>query len=129
MVKKVHVAVGVLKNSQGEILIAKRADHQHQGGLWEFLGGKVEEGETVLDALIREFQEEVGITIETAEPLLVKHHDYGDKHVTLDVWVSTCYDGEACGKESQPIAWVPIADLKDYAFPEANQEIINQLLK
>ena len=127
MTKKIHVAVGVVKNPQGEILIAKRADHQHQGGLWEFPGGKVEQGESVFDALVREFQEEVGITIQQAEPLLVKHHDYGDKHVTLDVWVSAYYSGEACGKESQPIAWVPIQDLKNYTFPEANKEIIEKL--
>ena len=56
--KQIHVAVGVIYNSQGQILIARRHDDAHQGGLWEFPGGKVEQGETVCDALARELHEE-----------------------------------------------------------------------
>lgn len=126
--KKVHVAVGVVFNSAGEILLSKRAQHLHQGGLWEFPGGKVEQGETVFDALVREFQEEVSITIEQAEPLLMIEHDYGDKHVVLDVWKSASFSGVAKSNENQLIEWVKPDQLCQFTFPEANKAIIAHLL-
>ena len=70
-----HVAVGVIVNEQQEILIAKRPDHQYKGGLWEFPGGKVEPGETVYNALLRELNEEVNIQVIHAESCLAQ--DYG----------------------------------------------------
>ncbi len=127
--KTVHVAVGILLNAANQILLAKRADHQHQGGLWEFPGGKVETEETVFDALVREFQEEVDMTIQQAEPMMSIHHDYGDKQVLLDVWLSRDFTGEAKGKENQEVCWVPLADLLQYNFPEANKVIVEALLK
>jgi|GEM_PF-176583 len=126
--KKIHVAVGVLMNTSGHILLSKRAAHQHQGDLWEFPGGKVEVGESVLGALIREFQEEVNVTIKSAEPLLESSHDYGDKHVLLDVWLSAEFTGEVKGNENQQIRWVAVNDLASYDFPEANKVIIEKLL-
>lgn len=126
--KKVHVAVGVVKNHNGKILLSKRADHLHQGGLWEFPGGKVEQDETVFDALVREFQEEVNITIQQAEPLMTIHHDYGDKQVLLDVWLSEQFIGEAKSNENQLIEWVLPNQLHRYHFPEANKAIIEKLM-
>lgn len=125
--KKVHVAVGVLKSSEGKILLSKRAEHLHQGGLWEFPGGKVEQGEAVFDALVREFQEEVNVTIQQAEPLLTISHDYGDKQVLLDVWLSSEFIGEANSNENQLIEWVLVEDLDRYEFPQANKAIITEL--
>ena len=127
MAKRVHVAVGVVKNSEGKILIAKRAVTAHQCGLWEFPGGKVEQGELVLDALKREFKEEVNITIQTAEPLMTIEHDYGDKVVLLDIWQCSNFLGAAKGLEGQVVRWVSIAELSIYQFPEANQAIIKTL--
>ena len=82
----IHVAVGAIRNGQGEFLLARRPEHLHQGGLWEFPGGKVETGETVEVALRRELQEELAITVGQATPLIKIRHDYGDKRVLLDVW-------------------------------------------
>jgi 8-oxo-dGTP diphosphatase len=124
---RLHVAVGVLKNSQGKILLSKRAEHLHQGGLWEFPGGKVEQGESVFDALVREFQEEVNVTIQHAEPLLTISHDYGDKQVLLDVWFSSEFVGEAKSNDNQLIAWVLAEDLDQYEFPKANAAIVAKL--
>ena len=135
-VKVVHVAVGVLINEVGQVLLSKRGDNQHQGGLWEFPGGKVEPDESVFDALVREFLEEVGVRILNAQPLLKISHDYGDKHVLLDVWLSRqssavsdtrVFEGEARGKENQQITWADIASLDNYHFPEANKAIINHV--
>ena len=124
LLKPLHVAVGVITNPQGKLLIAKRCPHRHQGGLWEFPGGKVEERERVADALRRELQEELGIIVESASPLIKISHSYPDRRVLLDVWHVDRFRGEACGREGQTIAWVFGGRLKKYAFPEANRPII-----
>lgn len=118
-----HVAVGIIRNAKGDVLIAKRAKNLHQGGLWEFPGGKVELGETVEQALKRELFEELGIDIEQIAPLIKVHHAYSDRNVLLDVWQIDSFSGEAYGKEQQPICWVPAGELKNYSFPEANLPI------
>ena len=122
--KRVHVAAAVIRGTDGKILIARRADTQHQGGLWEFPGGKVEAGESVEAALGRELKEELGIVVEAARPLIKVQHDYPDKHVLLDVWEVSAFSGEPHGAEGQPLAWVSPRELADYAFPEANQPIV-----
>ena len=68
--KRVHVAAAVIRDSSGKILIARRADTQHQGGLWEFPGGKVEVDESVETALSRELHEELGVVVSAARPLI-----------------------------------------------------------
>ncbi|MBH0031511.1 MULTISPECIES: 8-oxo-dGTP diphosphatase MutT [unclassified Pseudoalteromonas] len=123
----VHVAVGVIKKNNA-IFICKRADEQHQGGLWEFPGGKVEAGESVFVALKRELIEEVGLTIHSSSQLMVIEHDYGDKCVKLDVHVVSNFSGEAYGAEGQPSEWVAITELENYDFPEANAEIIEKIV-
>lgn len=122
--KQIHVAVGVVENKQGEILIAKRPDHLHQGGLWEFPGGKLEQGESVLTALQREFLEEVALQIERSEPLIRIPYSYPDKSVLLDAQRVTAYQGEATGLEGQAIRWVNKDQLSQYEFPAANAPII-----
>lgn len=123
----VHVAVGVIKKNNA-IFICKRADEQHQGGLWEFPGGKVEAGESVFVALKRELIEEVGLTIHSSSRLMVIEHDYGDKCVKLDVHVVSNFSGEAHGAEGQPSEWVAISELENFDFPEANAEIIEKIV-
>ena len=122
--RRIHVIAAVIRDAQNRILIAKRPDHAHQGGLWEFPGGKVEEGETRRDGLGRELLEELGVTVTQARPLLDIRHDYPDKSVRLDVWLVTGFEGEAHGAEGQPVRWVSAAELDDYAFPAANAPIV-----
>lgn len=123
-VKRVHVAAAVIRDVSGKILIARRADTQHQGGLWEFPGGKVEGGEAVEVALARELLEELGIVVQAARPLIKVQHDYPDKQVLLDVWEVSAFSGEAHGAEGQPLAWVSSRELANYEFPAANQPIV-----
>ena len=128
----VHVAVGVIFNSQqNQILIAKRPKHLHQGGLWEFPGGKVSAGERVNQALKRELFEELGITVIEAQPLMAVQHDYSDKQVFLDIWTVTQFTGNAQGAEGQQIKWVDFPELyrpeSRYKFPQANQAILDKL--
>ena len=127
--KIVEVAAGVIYNPEGEILIAKRADNQHQGGLWEFPGGKIEQGESAQQALARELHEELAIEVRASEPLVRIAHDYTDKSVVLDVWCVTAFSGEARGVEGQPLAWVSVDQLTDYEFPAANEPIIAAVLE
>ena len=122
--KRVHVAAAVIRGTDGRILIARRADSQHQGGLWEFPGGKVEAGEAVEIALARELHEELGIVVTRARPLIKVRHDYPDKQVLLDVWEVDGFTGEPHGAEGQPLAWVSPRELPQYDFPEANQPIV-----
>lgn len=127
MTRVVHVAVGVVVDPDGNILIAKRPDTSHQGGLWEFPGGKVEPGETLFAALKRELHEELAIEITTTEPLIKIRHDYGDKQVLLDVHKVMKFNGQPKGNEGQPVRWVAPADLHLYHFPAANRPIISAI--
>jgi 8-oxo-dGTP diphosphatase len=127
--KHIHVAAGVILDGEGQVLLALRPKDKHKGGLWEFPGGKVEAGESVQVALARELLEEISLVVIDASPFLVIDHDYGDKQVTLDVWTVTRFSGTPHGSEGQEIAWVKIADLDRYPFPEANAEIVAALRK
>ncbi len=122
--KQVLVAAAAILNSKGELLIAKRPDDKHQGGLWEFPGGKVEAGEEILTALDRELFEELGIKTLAAKPLIKVSHDYSDKSVVLDVWVVTEFSGKAEGREGQEVRWIVPSDIDSYTFPAANLPII-----
>jgi 8-oxo-dGTP diphosphatase len=125
---RIHVAAAVIRGEDGRILLARRPGHLHQGGLWEFPGGKVEAGETVEAALQRELLEELGIRPTAARPLIQVRHDYPDKQVLLDVWEVSRFAGEPHGAEGQPLAWVGPQQLAGYAFPAANQPIITAAL-
>lgn len=122
--KRIHVAAAVIRGADGRILIARRGESQHQGGLWEFPGGKVEDGEAVESALARELREELGIEVTAARPLIKIKHDYSDKQILLDVWDVSAFTGEPHGAEGQPLAWVSQRDLSQYEFPEANRPIV-----
>lgn len=123
----IHVAVGVIVNAHRHVLIAKRPLHVHQGGLWEFPGGKLEESETVHQALVRELKEELGIEVFSSAPLIQIRHDYGDKAVLLDVHCVNEFSGEPVGTEGQEIRWVSPHELHQYSFPAANKPIIDAI--
>lgn len=124
-----HVVAAVIYNSRKQILLAQRPLHKHQGGKWEFPGGKVEPGESAVLALKRELFEELGIEADlaTMQPLLEIKHAYSDKNVWLDVWTVQQFKNEPMGKEGQAIAWFELAALKDLSFPAANQSILEKL--
>lgn len=118
-----HVAAAAVFDDSGRVLIARRLPHQHQGNLWEFPGGKVEADETVEHALVRELEEEIGITPTRFRPLIRVPHDYGDRRVLLDVWRVDAFDGVAHGRDQQPIEWTLPENLSDYQMPAANLPI------
>lgn len=119
----VHVAAAALVDDRGRVLLARRHEHAHQGGLWEFPGGKCEPGESVEAALARELHEELGIDIVDHRPLIRVDHHYPDRHVLLDVHRVERWHGEPHGREGQPLAWVDTAQLDRYPMPAANLPI------
>lgn len=127
MTKLVHVAVGVIVNADGKILIAKRPVNVHQGGLWEFPGGKVDAGEMIEQALVRELYEELAIDVLASQPLIQIRHHYPDKSVLLDVHKITQFTGSPIGNEGQPVQWVDARALEKFEFPAANRPIISAI--
>lgn len=124
----IHVAVAVIINKQGQILISKRSASQHQGNKWEFPGGKLEKGETAQQALRREINEELGIEITSSEYLIDITHNYqNDRKVFLEVFKVTNWLGKPQGHEGQPIRWVKRDELSQYQFPSANASLIKLL--
>lgn len=129
-VQLIRVAVGVVETAEHRVLVARRPDHQHQGGRWEFPGGKIEAGESLAEALMREFAEEVGLSLDVpvdVTPWQVIEHDYGDRQVRLEVARVGAFSGEAVGREGQEVRWMPVAELDPEAFPAANAGIIESL--
>jgi 8-oxo-dGTP diphosphatase len=122
--RPLQVVVGVIKNASGQILITLRDKSLHQGGLWEFPGGKIEAEESAEQALVRELKEELDIDVKAATPLISIRHDYPDLTVQLHVFSVETYSGLAKGCEGQPVKWVEADELVNYAFPAANQPII-----
>jgi 8-oxo-dGTP diphosphatase len=116
-----------VEDAQGRILITKRPDHAHQGGLWEFPGGKLEPGETPRQGLARELYEELGIRVLAQRPLIRVRHDYGDRRVLLDVHRVSAYEGEPQGREGQPLDWVSPMAMRPELFPAADRPIISAL--
>jgi 8-oxo-dGTP diphosphatase len=126
-VKMIHVAAGAIADSLGRILITRRPENVHQGGLWEFPGGKLELGETAEEGLSRELHEELGIRVQESRPLIRIHHDYGDRHVLLDVHRVSAFTGKPHGREGQPLAWIRPDDMDPRTFPAADRPIIAAL--
>ncbi|WP_117235873.1 8-oxo-dGTP diphosphatase MutT [Vibrio maerlii] len=127
--KRIHIVAAIIFNQdKSQIFITKRPDDKHKGGFWEFPGGKVEEGETKEQAMIRELEEEVGITV-TAQHLFEHlEHDYPEKSLKFDFIQVNAFDGEAHGKEGQQGEWVSISELPNYTFPEANVPILERVV-
>jgi len=123
----VHVAAAVIVNEKDEVCISLRHKDAHQGGLWEFPGGKIESGETVEQALIREISEELTLTVEHSRPLIKINYRYPDKSVCLHVCKVLAYKGSASGVEGQQVEWVPVSQLSFYEFPAANLPVIKAL--
>ena len=118
-----EVAAAVIVQA-GKILVAKRAPTQHQGGKWEFPGGKLEVGETAKQALVRELEEELGIQVRASRPLIQIKHAYPEKTVRLSVFKVSRFTGNPQGREGQPIQWVTLAEMNGLEFPAANSPII-----
>lgn len=121
------IGVGVIWNTQQQILIDRRRPGGAMGGLWEFPGGKLEPGETVEECIKREIWEELGIVIEVGKHLITIEHDYTHLRVTLTVHHCQHLQGVPQPIESEEIRWVTLDEIDIYTFPQANGQIIAAL--
>ncbi len=124
--RTIQVAVGILWRA-GQVLISQRTTHQHLAGLWEFPGGKLEQNESVTDALARELKEELGITVLASQYWMDCTHDYGDKHIHLIVHQVHLFEGEPSGLEGQAIRWIAPHAMCASDFPAADKVILQRL--
>lgn len=126
MKKMVLVSAVALIDPDGRVLLAQRPQGKSMAGLWEFPGGKVEEGETPEEALVRELHEELGI--ETWEsclaPLTFASHSYDNFHLLMPLFACRKWNGIVQGKEGQNLAWSKAKDLRNYPMPAADIPLI-----
>lgn len=121
------IGVAVIWNDQQQILIDRRRQQGVMGGLWEFPGGKIEPGETVEECIKREIYEELGIAIAVKDHLITINHTYTHLRVTLTVHHCRLLEGTPQPLECDEVRWVNLDELEQFAFPEANTEIIAAL--
>jgi len=129
MDKVIKVAAAVIINDSGQTLLSLRKADTHQGGKWEFPGGKFEQGETAEHALERELKEELGIEIQLTEHFLDVQYRYPENEVHLHVLKVLAYSGNPEGLEGQLVRWVSAIELGELEFPDANYPILEKLLK
>lgn len=127
--KTVLVSAVALIDKDGRILIAQRPEGKSMAGLWEFPGGKIEEGETPEAALIRELHEELGIETWSSclAPITFASHSYDDFHLLMPVFACRKWDGIPQPKEGQTLKWVFARDLVKYPMPPADVPLIAHL--
>ena len=128
-VKLVLVAACALLDTDGRVLIAQRPAGRPMAGLWEFPGGKVEDGERPEDTLIRELKEELGIIVDEPclAPLAFASHAYPDFHLLMPLYVCRRWEGIVVAREGQRLAWVRPNRLRDYPMPPADEPLIAHL--
>jgi 8-oxo-dGTP diphosphatase len=119
--------VGLITNGAGRWLLNQRRAGTPLAGFWEFPGGKCRTDEEPLAALTRELDEELGIAVLEAEPVIELVHDYADKRVRLDVWHVLRYRGEVTAREGQPLRWLTVAECRDLPLLEADWPIVERL--
>ena len=129
--KLVLVVACALIDPDGRVLIAQRPEGKALAGLWEFPGGKLEPGERPEAALIRELDEELGITVKEAclAPLTFASHAYEDFTLLMPLWVCRRWDGTPHGREGQALKWVAPVRLRDYPMPPADEPLIPALME
>ena len=129
MIKLTLVVACALIDADNRVLIAQRPEGKTLAGLWEFPGGKLEPGERPEPALIRELQEELGITVhETClAPLTFASHGYETFHLLMPLYICRKWDGTVTAREGQQLAWVRANKLRDYPMPPADIPLIAHL--
>jgi 8-oxo-dGTP diphosphatase len=129
-VRLLLVAAAALIDPDGRVLIAQRPEGKHLAGLWEFPGGKVEDGERPEQSLIRELREELGIEVKEPclAPLTFASHAYPDFHLLMPLYVCRRWEGFVTSHEGQALKWVRPRQLRDYPMPPADAPLIPPLI-
>lgn len=125
----IHVAVGVLANAEGQVLIAQRPPGSPLAGAWEFPGGKIDAAELPLQALVRELREELNVRVRYARYLARYSHTDQGRSIYLYVWRVLDWLGEPAGAEGQILRWLPVSELMVEGLLPADEHIVNCLLR
>jgi len=125
--KMIEVAAGILVDPQGRVLLMQRLPGKHLAGLWEFPGGKIEPGETIAQALVRELDEELGVEVRGSTPLISIPWHYPEKSVRLHALRVTAWKGEPRAREGHPLRWVAVRDMDAAKMPAADAPILAAL--
>ena len=112
-----------------KFMICQRPAHKARGLLWEFVGGKVEPGETHAEALMRECREELGIALNVHELFMEVTHAYPDLTVQLSLYHAEIAAGEPQLLEHNDLRWITPSEIPDYAFCPADEDILERLQK
>ena len=110
-------------------MICQRPAHKARGLLWEFVGGKVEPGETKEQALIRECREELAVTLSVGDVFMDVVHEYPDLTVRLTLFHSTITEGEPKKLEHNDIRWITPGEIPNYEFCPADEEILVEIIE
>ena len=112
-----------------KFMICQRPEHKARGLLWEFVGGKVEQGETKEDALIRECKEELNVLLSVGDVFMDVVHEYPDLTVHLTLFNATIVDGEPQKIEHNDIQWITPSEIQNYEFCPADEEILKEITR
>jgi 8-oxo-dGTP diphosphatase len=123
----VHVVAAALIDADGRLLLAQRPPGKHLAGAWEFPGGKLEAGETPLVALARELDEELGVAVEQATPLIRIPWRYNHHELLLDAWRVTRWRGEPRSLEGQALRWQLPTDVDPAQLAPADRPLLQAL--
>lgn len=123
------VVAAAIFDDSGRVLIAERPPGKHMAGRWEFPGGKVAPGESEEAALARELEEELGIEVTHARPMMRLTHRYPDREVELSMWVVGRYRGEPRALDGQRLKWVERTQLAVEDILEADRPFVSALVQ
>ena len=125
--REITVVAAVIRDDEGRVLLTQRPAGRHMGGLWEFPGGKIDDGEAPGEALVRELHEELGIEIVVENPLTFAVHEEPGLRILLLFFDARIARGEPQGHEGQALEWVVVAELPSFPTPPADAELIRLL--
>jgi 8-oxo-dGTP diphosphatase len=126
-VREITVVAAVIRDDAGRVLISRRPEGRHMGGLWEFPGGKVDAGESPAQALVRELREELGLGVAVGAPITFAVHEEPGLRIILLFYDARVTDGVLTANEGQSHRWVAASELPRYPMPPADTELVARL--
>jgi len=126
--RELTVVAAVIHDPEGRVLLTRRPDDRHMGGLWEFPGGKVDAGESPAEALARELVEELDLAVEVGTPITFAVHDEPGLRILLLFYAATILSGTPRSLDGQELAWVEVGELANYPTPPADAQLVAQLV-
>lgn len=124
---RLKVAAGILIDADGRVLVAERLGDGAFHGMWEFPGGKLQDGESAQAALARELAEEIGIEGGVLSAFMSLEHEYPDRHVTIDFFVVSAWRNEPRGLEGQALRWLAVDELDSIGLLPADAPVVEAL--